>query len=114
MNFSVEQVRAPEAPAGTDGSLVVLKGADGSSASIWPALGFNCHDWTVPHNGQRLKLLHAEADLFQTGKATRSGNPVLFPFPNRIRAGHFQVRLAGRTDATGRVRQPSMDENTGT
>ncbi|MBU6294056.1 MAG: aldose 1-epimerase [Planctomycetes bacterium] len=95
MNFSVEQVRAPEAPAGTDGSLVVLKGADGSSASIWPALGFNCHDWTVPHNGQRLKLLHAEADLFQTGKATRSGNPVLFPFPNRIRAGHFHH--AGRS-----------------
>jgi len=90
MKFWVEQARAPEAPAETDASLVLLKGSDGSSASIWPALGFNCFDWTVPHNGQSLKILHAEADLFQTGKATRSGNPVLFPFPNRIRAGHFQ------------------------
>lgn len=94
MKFSVEHARAPEAPAETDASLVILKGGDGSSASIWPALGFNCFDWTVPHNGKSLKILHAESDLFQSGKATRSGNPVLFPFPNRIRGGHFQY--AGR------------------
>lgn len=90
LKFSVKQTRAPDSPAGTDDSLVVLLGADGSQATLWPALGFNCFDWQVPHKGRMLKILHAEADLFQSGKATRSGNPVLFPFPNRVRGGHFQ------------------------
>ncbi len=89
MKFQVEKALAPDARLGFDPALVRLSGPDGASATIWPAMGFNCFDWTVRHKIDLLKLLHAEDDLFQTGKATRSGNPVLFPFPNRIRAGRF-------------------------
>jgi aldose 1-epimerase len=58
-------------------------------AIIWPALGFNCLSWRVPHAGQVLDLLYLDPGQFSNGRPTRSGIPVLFPFPNRIRAGHF-------------------------
>src|SRR5262249_52444916 len=34
-------------------------------------------------------LLHAEPDFLTGGRPTRSGIPILFPFPNRIRGGRF-------------------------
>jgi aldose 1-epimerase len=58
-------------------------------AIIWPALGFNCLSWRVPHAGQVLDLLYLDPGQFSNGRPTRSGIPVLFPFPNRIRAGRF-------------------------
>lgn len=59
----------------------------GATAEVWPAGGFNCYRWQVRPRGQPLELLYAAADLFRGGKPTRSGIPVLFPFPNRIRDG---------------------------
>jgi aldose 1-epimerase len=36
-----------------------------------------------------LDLLYADPQLFPNGRPTRSGIPILFPFPNRIRDGRF-------------------------
>jgi aldose 1-epimerase len=72
-----------------DGTVLILEDGAGNRAEVWPALGFNCYCWRTVTAGQTLDLLHAEPDLFHGGKGTRSGIPVLFPFPNRIRAGQF-------------------------
>jgi aldose 1-epimerase len=82
MSFAVS-TRA-QAVSGRDGTIVVLQGG-GAVAEVWPALGFNCFRWQA---GAR-ELLYAAPDLFGEGRPTRSGIPVLFPFPNRIRAGRF-------------------------
>lgn len=63
--------------------------SDGSRAEVWPALGFNCYRWHVAHRTGPLELLYADPALFANGRPTRSGIPVLFPFPNRIRDGKF-------------------------
>lgn len=84
------QVRSEQRPTpDRDGAVVILESLDGvARAEIWPGLGFNCYRWR--HQGA--ELLYADPQLFTNGRPTRSGIPVLFPFPNRIRAGHFQWR----------------------
>lgn len=74
---------------GRDATIVVLEDGFGSQAEIWPALGFNCYRWQVQRDGRTLELLYADPDLFADGRPTRSGIPILFPFPNRIRDGRF-------------------------
>ena len=56
---------------------------------MWPALGFNCFHWQAVVAGRTLDLLYADSNLFGEGRPTRSGIPILFPFPNRIRDGRF-------------------------
>ena len=73
-----------------DPEVVVLTDGLGGEAMIWPALGFNCIRWATDWQGRQLDLLHQDAALFSKPSPTRSGNPVLFPFPNRIRNGRFQ------------------------
>jgi aldose 1-epimerase len=63
--------------------------APGQVAEVWPALGFNCFAWKVTESGRVLDLLYSDPALFGDGRPTRSGIPVLFPFPNRIRDGRF-------------------------
>jgi aldose 1-epimerase len=58
----------------------------GSLAEVWPAHGFNCLHWRAA--GQ--DLLFSAADWTENPVPTRSGIPVLFPFPNRIRDGTFR------------------------
>lgn len=62
----------------------------GSTARIAPDLGFNCFEFHAVVDDQRLDVLDAMPD-FEKGhqKASGSGIPILFPFPNRIRAGRF-------------------------
>jgi aldose 1-epimerase len=74
--------------SGLDGTIHVLEG-DGCRAEVWPALGFNCFSWKVTKGDTTLDLLFADPALFDNGRPTRSGFPILFPFPNRIRAGRF-------------------------
>lgn len=62
---------------------------EGPRAEIWPGLGFNCTSWCVPHQGQLLELLWSDPQMVDNRQATRSGIPILFPFPNRIRDGRF-------------------------
>src|SRR6266581_362637 len=88
MTFTIRTVPHPEV-TGLDPTIYVLENGAGGKAEVWPALGFNCYRWQVVRAGAPLDLLYADPALFANGRPTRSGIPILFPFPNRIRAGRF-------------------------
>ncbi len=88
MSFTVS-TRVQPGIRGLDPTIYVLGDDAGGRAQVWPALGFNCYLWQVQRDGQTLDLLYQAPDLFDDGRPTRSGIPVLFPFPNRIRDGLF-------------------------
>jgi aldose 1-epimerase len=88
MSFAVHTRTQPDV-RGLDPTIYVLEDAAGGSAEVWPALGFNCYRWQIQRDGQTLELLYQAPDLFANGRPTRSGIPILFPFPNRIRDGRF-------------------------
>ncbi|MXZ01694.1 aldose 1-epimerase [Candidatus Poribacteria bacterium] len=60
-------------------------------AAIVPALGKNCYAFKVAVGDAWLNLIDAPPDLatLET-RPTAYGNPILFPFPNRIRNGAWQ------------------------
>jgi aldose 1-epimerase len=90
MSFQVQTEARPPV-AGVEGRVVVLEETSGlARAAIWPALGFNCFNWQVAWAGQTLDLLYADPQLFDNARPTRSGIPILFPFPNRIRGGRYR------------------------
>src|SRR5262245_5737295 len=64
-------------------------------AEVWPHLGCNCLRWCVRGPSEPLDLLYVAPDWENNPIPTRSGIPVLFPFPNRIRDGRFA--WGGRT-----------------
>jgi aldose 1-epimerase len=70
---------------GLDDRVWVLDDGQGSFVEVAPALGFNAYRWHVPQG----ELLYAAPNYFEENKPTRSGFPILFPFPNRIRGGRF-------------------------
>ncbi|HEY1377863.1 MAG TPA: aldose 1-epimerase [Gemmataceae bacterium] len=70
--------------AGREQSMVRLTAED-ATAEVLPGLGCNCVRWQV--GGRDLLYCPPLDELAQ--RATRGGIPVLFPFPNRIRGGHF-------------------------
>src|ERR1700678_981701 len=88
MSFAVSTRKQPGGSQ-YDPTIVVLEGG-GAHAEIWPELGFNCFRWQATAAGQALELLYADPTLFGEGRPSRSGIPVLFPFPNRIRGGSFR------------------------
>ena len=88
MSFTVT-TRTQPGVSGRDPTIFVLDDGAGGRAEVWPALGFNCFRWQIVRDGKTLDLLYADPALFGDGRPTRSGIPVLFPFPNRIRAGRF-------------------------
>jgi aldose 1-epimerase len=59
----------------------------GSSAEIWQGHGFNCLHWCV--NG--IDMLYSANDWNENPLPSRSGVPILFPFPNRIAEGKFST-----------------------
>ena len=87
MTFRVSAQQRPTS-SGLDGTVYMLEG-EKDRAEVWPALGFNCYQWQAGKGGPPLNLLYADPQLFDNGRPTRSGIPILFPFPNRIRAGRF-------------------------
>ncbi len=87
MPFNVT-TRTQPGITGRDATIYTLAGP-GQVAEVWPALGFNCFSWTIMESGRLLELLYDDPALFGDGRPTRSGIPVLFPFPNRIRDGRF-------------------------
>ena len=89
MTYRVGTRKADGVTSGLDPTLTVLEDGQGASAEVWPALGFNCLTWKAVQNGQSLDLLYVDPAVFSNGRPTRSGIPVLFPFPNRIRNGRF-------------------------
>lgn len=62
----------------------------GSTARIAPHLGFNCFEFIARVHDWSISVLDA-APEFESGTQRPSGHgiPLLFPFPNRIRAGRF-------------------------
>ncbi len=80
---------------GRDPTLVRLTSPGGAEATFYPAVGFNLIDWRVPRGDTQLQLMHHEPDVLAGGSGTRSGSPILFPFPNRIARATYS--WAGRT-----------------
>jgi aldose 1-epimerase len=102
MAFRV-RVETRPAAAGQDGTVYVLEEEAGRArASVAPAHGCNCFSWQVERGGTVFDLLYADPQFFAGAKPTRSGIPVLFPFPNRLRDGRF-------TWAGKEYRQPLND-----
>jgi aldose 1-epimerase len=90
MPFEVTQTKAPGV-IGRDPTIYVLEEGGQAGAEVWPAMGFNCLRWYVYRDGGK-ELLYCAPDVFQDARPTRSGIPVLFPFPNRIRDGRYSFR----------------------
>jgi aldose 1-epimerase len=89
MAFQLRRESRPTTP-GIDGTVYILENSDTQArAEIAPANGFNCYRWQALHHGKMLDLLYADPQFFHGAKPTRSGIPILFPFPNRICAGRF-------------------------
>lgn len=64
--------------------------ATGASASILPGCGFNLFDLRLPVAGQVRPIVAAEPGFAEDpARPTRSGIPILFPFPNRIRDARY-------------------------
>src|SRR5690349_18659963 len=64
---------------------IVLRDSSGSVAEIAPALGFNCHRFAVERGQNLVEVLWREPSFLNgTGMPSRSGVPVLFPFPGRL------------------------------
>lgn len=86
------EIRTRSATAGGTGSTVYeLVDTEGTArAEVWPAFGFNCLRWQVPRaDGTLGDLLDCDPTWEQNPVATRSGHPILFPFPNRMKHGKF-------------------------
>ena len=86
------EIRTREATAGgTAGTVYELIDTGGAArAEIWPAFGFNCLRWQLPRTDGALgDLIYCDPDWERNPIPTRSGHPILFPFPNRMRAGRF-------------------------
>ncbi len=88
MPFKITTVKRQDVTS-RDGTLITLHSPKGASATIYPALGFNCYSWIVPSSEGNLDILYQDSELFPNGRPTRSGIPVLFPYPNRIRDAQF-------------------------
>ncbi|MCE9531326.1 MAG: aldose 1-epimerase [Planctomycetes bacterium] len=75
---------------GRSGTVYTLKHAGGAAeAEVWPAHGFNCLRWRV-NTGEGLRdLLYASPEWDSNPVPSRSGVPILYPFPNRIRDGKY-------------------------
>lgn len=57
----------------------------GATARVLPAIGFNCFSFQPLLDGELVEVLWSE-DTFASGegRSTRSGIPILFPFPGRL------------------------------
>lgn len=63
----------------------------GATARILTEVGFNCFQFQAPVGKQLIEVLDAEPDFVTTGQnPSRSGIPLLFPFPNRVRGARYR------------------------
>lgn len=105
MGYSISTL-AVEA-GGQTGQAFVLEHPTGlARAEVWPSHGFNCLQWQVRlPDGTPGDLLHVAPDWTTNPVPTRSGHPILFPFPNRFSQGQFQFQ--------GKSYQLPLNESTG-
>ncbi len=79
-----------DATAGDRSGTVYQLAHDTCRAEVWPFMGFNCLRWQVRNpDGNWGDVLYTAPDWETNPVPTRSGHPVLFPFPNRLRDGKF-------------------------
>lgn len=65
----------------------------GSTASVAPALGFNCFSFTPVVDDEPVEVLWHDPQFRAGGtRPSRSGIPILFPFAGRIRGGQYRYR----------------------
>src|SRR4051794_14517433 len=65
-------------------------------AEVWPMWGFNCLRWQVRQpDGSWGSVLFTAPDWETNPVPTRSGHPILFPFPGRLRDG--KLTFGGKT-----------------
>lgn len=103
MSFTIS---TREVTAGDKRGTVYTLGDDSTRIEVWPFLGFNCLRWQRrTAAGVWGELLYTAPDWEQNPVPTRSGHPVLFPFPNRIEGGRF--------DFAGTTYQLPLNEATG-
>lgn len=70
--------------------ITISDAATGARATIAPQLGFNCYSFQVNVLGETVEALDVFPEFLSgNSRPTRSGIPILFPFPNRIRRGRF-------------------------
>lgn len=68
----------------------LLEGNGRSRAEIWAGHGFNCVSWQIATADGLKEVLYRASDWETHPIPTRSGIPILFPFPNRIRDGRYR------------------------
>ncbi|HID55907.1 TPA: aldose 1-epimerase [Candidatus Poribacteria bacterium] len=70
--------------------LILKDPSFGSEARVAPEIGANCFKFTITHEGKTFDIIDPPPSLTQLRESPSGyGNPVLFPFPNRIRNGTF-------------------------
>lgn len=67
-------------------TITICDTASGAEAKILAGFGFNCYQFRVPCHGETIDVIWSEPG-FECGdkRASGSGNPILFPYPGRIR-----------------------------
>lgn len=87
MAFEVHETRGV---AGDRGGEVYELVGDRVRAEVWPQWGFNCLKWQVRGDDAHWRdVLFHMPDWEANPVPTRSGQPILFPFPGRLRDGRF-------------------------
>lgn len=106
MSFTVRTI--PVSAASTsDTAYVLTDTADTVRAEVWPGFGFNCLRWQIRQpEGAWGNVLFTAPDWEANPVPTRSGHPILFPFPNRLAHGRFTFE--------GKDYQLPLNESTGT
>jgi aldose 1-epimerase len=84
MSFKVRERQQANA-LGRDPTVCVLEDGRGNELHVCTVLGFNAFHWSAAGHA----LLYRHPDFFNEARPTRTGFPILFPFPNRIRDGRF-------------------------
>lgn len=70
--------------------IVIRDSATASIARIAPQFGFNCYEFEAAVGDRTVSVIDSSPDFPQTGeRPSGHGIPILFPYPNRIRAGRF-------------------------
>ena len=82
-----DRVSTRTAKAGELSGTVFELSTGSARAEIWPMNGFNCLKWQIDGRD----LLYCAPDWETNPVPTRSGHPVLFPFPNRLAHGKLSA-----------------------
>jgi aldose 1-epimerase len=86
------EVRTNQGKAGDrSGEVYELIDTSGTvRVEVWPQWGFNCLKWQLRQtDGHWADVLFHMPDWESNPVPTRSGHPILFPFPGRLRDGRF-------------------------